>query len=96
MSEKKTNAVEQWSVKRWGQLERLEKLLIQCESLDSGSSVIHRMKFIIKEAKALRAWNYDNSDLSFIRFLQEQARDGYEKRKPRKSAKDEPAGRAKG
>lgn len=73
--------VEPWSVRRWKQLEQLERLLIECESLNAGNCVIERMQRLIKGAKELRKWDMSGQQPSFVNFLREQARAGYKGRK---------------
>lgn len=82
---------ERWSIARWRELEKLGRLLRDCESLNSGNCVIERMQRLIKGAKKLTNWNHGSERSSFIRFLQEQARHDYASRRKRKKPKQEPA-----
>lgn len=80
---------ERWSVRRWKQLERLDRLLRECESIDRANCVLERLKFIIKEAKVFREWSHrDDAAVGFIQFLKEQARYDYSQRKGRKAKKE--------
>lgn len=72
---------EQWSMRRWKQLEKLERLLIDCESLDAGNCILSRIKRLIHGSENLRKWNRDRREQSFVNFLREQARVGYSRRK---------------
>jgi hypothetical protein len=72
---------EPWSVRRWKELERLDRLLIECETIDRGNNILSRMKRIIAEAKKLRDRRSGGEHQGFVDFLREQARAGYAKRK---------------
>lgn len=64
---------EPWTNDRWEELELLERLLVECESLDSSNRTIWRLGFLIETAKKLRTWDSATRRTSFLRFLQAYA-----------------------
>lgn len=76
---------EPWSIRRWKQLKDLERLLMDCESLNAGNGILQRIERLIKGAEKLRRWGDDSQ--SFWNFLQEQAIASEPMRKRRAKAK---------
>ncbi len=58
-----------WTANRVRQANLLTKLLRDCESLNSGSHVIERMKRIVAAAHALTSTNWKKAEPSFDQFL---------------------------
>lgn len=79
MSEKPR--VEQWSVRRWKQLEQLERLLKECQAIDRGAPVISRLQWLIKVSTELDRFDHKRQRFSFLQFLKDQALEGFEKRR---------------
>ncbi len=81
-----TRKPEQWSVKRWKQLKAMERILWECQSLNSGNGIIERIQFLVAESKKLTDGNpvrenYKDTDRAFIHFLDEQAVEGYKSKR---------------
>ena len=58
-----------WTELRIQQLDMLEELLRECESIDSGNRIIGRLQRIEELAKKLSHGNLRKAEPSFVRFL---------------------------
>lgn len=74
---------QKWTVRRWRELKQLERLLMECEKIDSANNTIDRLKRLITEAKKLRREGFRRGSPSFLRFLEEQAASDIRPRKPK-------------
>lgn len=63
-----------WTKRRWKQLRDLDRLLTDCERIDSANNVTERLKRIVRAAAALRKCNLKARQSSFMLFLEDIAR----------------------
>lgn len=69
----KPNEPEPWTEFRFDQLQSLQRLLVECEQIDSASGVIERLKYIVDRAKHLGRCDHERRRISFMQFLEDHA-----------------------